>query len=89
MSPKKQEHRAEKPEEQTFEKALERLERIVREMEEGELDLEDMIARFGEGQALIKYCSDKLNEVERKIEVLVKKGDDVVAEPLEPEAGLL
>ena len=69
--------------EQSFEKALERLEKIVSEMESGSMGLEDMITRFEEGQALIKFCSKKLNEVERKIEILVKKGDDVVAEPFE------
>ena len=62
----------------SFEKSLEELERIVGEMESGQLGLEDMIARFERGQALIKSCSQKLNEVERKIEMLVKKGDEVV-----------
>ena len=71
---------------QSFEKALERLEKIVSEMEDGSMSLEDMIARFEEGQGLIKFCSRKLNEVERKIEILVKKGDEVVAEPFEEQA---
>lgn len=67
----------------SFEKSLERLEAIVKEMEGGSLSLEDMIARFEEGQRLLKFCTQKLNEVERRIEVLVKKGDEVVAEPFE------
>jgi exodeoxyribonuclease VII small subunit len=67
----------------TFEKSLERLEAIVAEMEDGSLGLEDMINRFEEGQALLKSCSQKLNEVERKIEVLVKKGSKTVAEPFD------
>lgn len=66
-----------------FEQALERLETIVAEMESGELSLEDMMARFEEGQALVKVCSTKLNQVERRIEVLMKEGDKVVAAPLE------
>lgn len=70
-----------------FEKALERLEKIVAEMEAGDLGLEDMIARFEEGQRLIKFCGAKLNEVEKKIEVLVDKGDPLAAEPLDPDAG--
>jgi exodeoxyribonuclease VII small subunit len=70
----------------SFEKALERLEKIVSEMESGSMSLEDMIARFEEGQGLIKFCSRKLNEVERKIEILVKKGDEIVTEPFEEEA---
>ena len=64
-----------------FEESMSRLETIVAEMEGGELSLEKMITRFEEGQNLIKSCSKTLNEVERKIEILVKKGDTVVAEP--------
>jgi exodeoxyribonuclease VII small subunit len=70
---------------QSFEKALERLEKIVSEMESGSMSLEDMITRFEEGQSLIKFCSRKLNEVERKIEILVKKGDGTTTEPFEEE----
>lgn len=72
-----------------FEKSLERLETIVREMESGELSLEKMMKNFEEGMGLVKVCSGKLNEVERKIEMLVKKGEETVAEPFEvtEEAG--
>jgi exodeoxyribonuclease VII small subunit len=66
-----------------FEKSLQRLESIVSEMEGGSLSLEDMISRFEEGQNLLGFCSKKLNEVEKKIEKLVKKGDKVVAEPFD------
>lgn len=69
--------------EQDFEKSLERLEQIVADMESGSLSLEDMIARFEEGQLLIKFCSKKLNEVEKKVEVLVKKGDSLTTEDLD------
>lgn len=68
-----------------FEDSMSRLETIVNDMEGGELSLEEMIARFEEGQTLIKSCTKTLNEVERKIEVLVKKGDDVVSEPFDAE----
>ena len=69
-----------------FEKSLERLEQLVAEMESGELDLEKMIGHFEEGQALIKHCTGRLNEVERKIEVLIKKEDgSVEAEPFDRE----
>ena len=71
-----------------FEKSMSRLETIVGEMEGGALSLEDMITRFEEGQTLIKACTRTLNEVERKIEVLVKKGDEVVAEPFDAEDNL-
>lgn len=72
---------------QGFEKSLERLETVVAEMEGGNLSLEDMIKRFEEGQKLIGFCSKKLDEVERKIEVLVKKDNgEVDAEPFESRA---
>ena len=64
-----------------FEQALDRLETIVGEMEGGKLSLEDMMARFEEGQALVRICAQKLNQVERRIEILMKEGDKVVAKP--------
>ncbi len=70
---------------ENFEAALERLENIVREMEGGALGLETMIERFEEGRKLIGFCSKKLNEVERRIDVLVKQGDTLSTEPFEPE----
>jgi exodeoxyribonuclease VII small subunit len=71
----------------SFETSLARLEAIVRQMESGELSLEKMMAHFEEGTALIRECSRKLNEVEKKIEILTKRGDQVVAEPFEPPPG--
>lgn len=68
-----------------FEKSLERLEAIVEEMESGDLSLEQMIKHFEEGSKLVTLCSGKLNEVEQKIEKLVKKGGTLIAEPFEPE----
>ncbi len=74
----------------SFEKSLARLEEIVTGMESGELSLDDMITRFEEGQKLIKFCSGKLDEVERKIEQLLTKDGPVETAPFphdtEPEA---
>ncbi len=69
-----------KKETKSFEKSLERLEKIVEEMEQGNLPLDDMIARFEEGQGLLKECRKKLNEVQKKVEVLVKKDGGVETE---------
>jgi len=66
-----------------FEKSLERLETLVEEMEGGKLSLEQMIKHFEEGSKLVTLCSGKLNEVEQKIEKLVKKGGELAAEPFE------
>ena len=71
----------------TFEKALDRLETIVKEMESGDLSLEKMMAHFEEGSELVKYCGGKLDEVEKKIDTLVKKGDKIATEPFEREPG--
>lgn len=68
-----------------FEKALATLEEIVLKMESGALPLEKMMEQFEEGMRLISICSAKLNEVERKIEIMVKKGDQVVTEPFEAD----
>ena len=79
-----------KPETQlSFDKSLVQLEKIVQEMEGGSLPLEKMMEQFEEGMRLIALCSAKLNEVEKKIEIMVKKGDKIVTEPFEPEEGKL
>jgi exodeoxyribonuclease VII small subunit len=73
---------------QSFEKALARLEEIAAAMERGDLGLEKMVEAFEEGQKLVKLCSSKLNEVEKKIEMLVKKSDGTVdAEPFAEDSG--
>ncbi len=64
-----------------FEKSMERLEAIVGDMEGGALSLDTMIQRFEEGQSLIKFCTGKLDEVERKIEKLLSKEGAVETEP--------
>ena len=55
-----------------FESALEDLEQVVEQLETGELSLEDSLATFEKGVGLVKFCNQKLNEVEKKIELLVK-----------------
>ena len=66
-----------------FEAALKRLEAIVEEMETGETDLDTMIASFEEGQRLVKLCTAKLSEVEKKIEKIVRDDNGhVTVEPL-------
>jgi exodeoxyribonuclease VII small subunit len=57
---------------QTFERALEQLEQIVEQLESGGISLEDSLAAFEAGVGLVKHCNQKLNEVEKKIELLVR-----------------
>jgi len=72
-----------KADDNNFDKSLERLEEIVQQMESGELSLDDMMTRFEEGSRLVKQCSTKLREVEKKIEKLVSLQDAEKTEPLE------
>ena len=65
--------------EPSFEESLERLESIVAAMEAGDLGLDDMIARFEEGQKLIARCQKRLTDVERRVEALVKNADGTVS----------
>ena len=60
------------PSAKTFETALEDLEQVVEQLESGELSLEDSVATFEKGVGLVKYCNQKLNQVEKKVELLVK-----------------
>ena len=62
---------------------MERLESIVQQMERGELSLDAMIAHFEEGSKLVKICGGKLDEVEQKIELLVKKEGKLTTEPFD------
>lgn len=55
-----------------FEVALEEVEQIVERLESGELSLEESLAAFEEGVGLVKVCYQKLSDVERRIELLVK-----------------
>src|SRR6267154_4206248 len=72
----------------TFESAIQRLEKIVADMEAAELPLEDVLKKYEEGTRLVRFCSQKLEEAEKKIEVLAKKTDGTATlEPFEPESG--
>ena len=69
-----------------FETSMKRLEEIVHDLEKGDLPLEDSLKVFEEGMDLIKFCSDKLEEVEQKVTMLVKEGNGKYAQrPFEVE----
>jgi exodeoxyribonuclease VII small subunit len=55
-----------------FEVALGELEEVVEQLESGDLSLEDSLAAFERGVGLVKYCNEKLSEVEKKVELLLK-----------------
>jgi exodeoxyribonuclease VII small subunit len=57
---------------QTFESSLQELEKIVRRLEEGDASLEDSLKLFEDGVRLSRECQERLNQAERRIEVLLK-----------------
>ena len=70
-----------------FETAIDRLEKIVEQMESGQLPLEDLIVRYEEGMNLVKVCQERLASAEQKIEIIARNnaGKPVVKE-FEPTA---
>lgn len=71
---------------ESFEKNLERLDAIVRELEDAELPLEKALQLYEEGMKLSEVCHKQLEEAEGRVEILMKKtGGKVVAEPFSPE----
>lgn len=56
----------------TFEQAMEALEEIVGKLESGDVPLETAIGLFQEGMSLSRLCGQKLEQVERRIEMLVE-----------------
>jgi exodeoxyribonuclease VII small subunit len=62
----------EKTNSQNFETSLDELERIVRELERGDLPLEKSLELFEQGVKLSRSCQERLNEAERRIEILTR-----------------
>ena len=73
----------------TFEEALSELEGIVEKMEEGEMTLDQSIEMFQKGIELSNYCSKRLDEVEKRITVLIKDDKGNISESDFPTPGVL
>ena len=69
-----------------FEKAIERLEKIVQTLEKGELPLEDSLKIFEEGIKLSQVCMARLDEAEKRVEILMKDKGKTVIKSFLPEA---
>jgi exodeoxyribonuclease VII small subunit len=67
-----------------FEECLQRLEKIVQELEQGDAPLEKSLTLFEEGMQLSSACRTELEQAEGKVEILLKKGGKLQAEPFEP-----
>lgn len=76
----KKKKKTEKTEETpSFEESLENLEEIVDRLENGDLGLDDALEKFEEGVRLARFCRKKLDEAERKIEILMKKDGKITS----------
>jgi len=58
-----------------FESAIAELEKIVKQLEEGDLALDKALALFERGVELSRYCHDQLGAAQRRIEILTERGD--------------
>ncbi|MFZ0310648.1 MAG: exodeoxyribonuclease VII small subunit [Candidatus Sulfotelmatobacter sp.] len=67
-----------------FEECLQRLEKIVLELEKGDVPLEKSLTLFEEGMLLSSTCRKELEQAEGKVEILLKKNGKLQAEPFEP-----
>jgi exodeoxyribonuclease VII small subunit len=70
---------------ESFEAALERLEKIVKDLENGDLPLEKSLELFEKGMALSESCRKQLSAAETRVEILLKKQGRVEAAPFQLE----
>jgi exodeoxyribonuclease VII small subunit len=68
-----------------FEDALEKLEEIVKRMEAGEMTLEESLKAFEEGIKLARFCAKKLDEADRRVELLLRQEGELVTKPFAEE----
>jgi exodeoxyribonuclease VII small subunit len=74
--------------EKTFEEALQELEEIVNRLEQGDLPLEEALQFFEKGVKLSRYCHTKLDEAQKRVEILLKdENEKMKAQPFEPAEG--
>lgn len=69
-----------------FEESLQRLEKVVEELERGDIPLENALMLFEEGMQLSHSCRKELEEAEGKIEILLKQNGRLQPEPFDPLA---
>jgi len=67
----------------TFEKALNELEEIVRQLESGDIELDDAISAYERGAKLKDFCTKKLNEAKQRIDKIKVDNDIITTEPFD------
>jgi exodeoxyribonuclease VII small subunit len=70
---------------ETFETCLEELEKVVRELEGGDLPLERSLELFERGMGLSDSCRKQLEAAETRVEMLIRNAGKLTAEPFRPE----
>ena len=68
----------------TFEDALDKLEEIAVELEDGDLSLDAALKKFDEGVKMAALCNEKLADAQQKVDLLLKKGGALSAVPFQP-----
>lgn len=63
-----------------FESALKKLQKIVEELEKGGFSLDQTLAEFNQGMQLLKFCNQKLDKAEKKIELMLKENNEFTKE---------
>ena len=75
--------------EKTFEASLAELEKIVQQLEDGDLPLEASLKLFEDGVKLSRLCRERLTHAERRIEVLMKDANgELAVEEIEPQPAI-
>ena len=69
----------------SFEEQMESLEKIVAELENGNLNLDESVNKFEEGMKLSKKCNDFLESAEKKITILINNGSEMAEEDFIPK----
>jgi exodeoxyribonuclease VII small subunit len=71
-----------------FEEALGKLEKVVEKLEAGDISLDESLKLFEEGIRLSRFCNQKLDEAEKRVEILLKDEEGrLKAEPFDPSTG--
>jgi exodeoxyribonuclease VII small subunit len=74
------------PDDITFEEAMERLEELVHDLEEGTLSLDDSIKSFEEGMRLVRFCAGELGRAEKRVKELTEEAGRLRLTDFEPES---
>lgn len=69
--------------EKSFESALEKIENLIRELEEGNIPLKNSVIKFSEGVELLKFCQKELKDAEMSIQKIVDKDGKIRLEDFE------